>query len=249
MKQRWWRRAWARLTRFERRELSWLLIGLGACVLLFVFLALAGEVLEGDTLAFDTRILRAFRKADDPSTPIGPAWVGSTLLDLTALGGPTVLTLVVLSIIGFMLLQRRYWTALFIFVTSTTGEVVGYAMKSVFMRARPTVVAHLREAYSTSFPSGHAMQSAIVYLTLGALLMRIAEGRLTKIYCLTVAMILTFLVGVSRVYLGVHYPTDVLGGWIVGMVWASVCWLAAQHFEVRAALKAERQKAERDNRA
>jgi undecaprenyl-diphosphatase len=238
-------KAW--FSRLERRELNWLLIGLGACVLLFGFLALAGEVMEGDTLAFDTHIVRALRKADDPSTPIGPAWVESTLLDLTALGGPTVLTLVVLSIIGFMLLQRRYRTALFIFVTSTTGGIVGYAMKSVFMRARPTIVTHLRPAFETSFPSGHAMQSAIVYLTLGALLMRIAEGRLTKIYCLAVAMILTFVVGVSRVYLGVHYPTDVLGGWIVGMVWASVCWLAAQHFEVRAALKEERQKAERDN--
>jgi undecaprenyl-diphosphatase len=230
--RRWLGRAWARLTKLERHELTWLLVGLGACVLLFTFVALAGEVMEGDTLAFDTKIVRAFRKAGDPSTPIGPGWIESMLFDLTALGGPTVLGLVVVSVVGFLLLQQRYRTALFIFLTSTTGEIIGYGMKQVFMRARPTVVVQLRQAFETSFPSGHAMESAIVYLTLGTLLMRIAERRLTKIYCLGMAMLLTFLVGVSRVYLGVHYPTDVLGGWIVGMVWASICWLAAQHYEV-----------------
>jgi undecaprenyl-diphosphatase len=222
-------KAWSRL---ERHELAWLLVGLAGCVLLLGFLALAGEVMEGDTLAFDTKILRAFRSDVDPSRPIGPAWVEGALFDLTALGGPTVLGLMVIAIVGYLALQRRYRTATFIFITASTGVVVGYAMKALFMRARPTVVPQLRPVAETSFPSGHAMQSAIVFLTLGALLMRIAEGRLTKLYCFVVAMLLTFLVGVSRVYLGVHYPTDVLGGWIIGMLWASICWLDAQHYEV-----------------
>jgi undecaprenyl-diphosphatase len=233
--------AW--FTRLERRELTWLLVGLGGCILLFAFLALAGEVMEGETLAFDKKILLGFRKADDPSQPIGPAWITGVLLDLTSLGGPTVIALVVLAVVGFLLLQTRYWTAFFIFITAVTGEVVSYAMKGVFARPRPTVVPHLREAFSSSFPSGHAMQSAIIYLTLGAVLMRITESRLTKIYCCTVAMLLTFLVGLSRVWLGVHYPTDVLAGWIVGLFWASLCWLAAQHYEVRAGLRAEKGKA------
>jgi undecaprenyl-diphosphatase len=215
-------------------------VGLGGCILLLVFLKLASEVMEGETLAFDRRIVLAFRKADDLSRPIGPAWIASSMMDLTALGGPTVIDLIVLAVIGFLLLQSRYWTALFIFLTTASGELVGYAMKSLFFRPRPDVVPHLREAFSTSFPSGHAMQSAIVYLTLGAMLMRLAERRLTKIYCCAAAMVLTFLVGLSRVYLGVHYPTDVLAGWIVGLFWASLCWLAAQHYEVRAGIKAER---------
>jgi undecaprenyl-diphosphatase len=233
--------AW--FTRLERHELTWLLVGLGGCILLFGFVALAGEVMEGETLAFDRKILLAFRKADDPAQPIGPTWITGVLLDLTSLGGPTVITLVVLAVVGFLLLQTRYWTAFFIFTTAVTGEVVSYAMKSLFARPRPDVVPHLREAFSSSFPSGHAMQSAIIYLTLGAVLMRITEGRLTKIYCLTIAMLLTFLVGVSRVWLGVHYPTDVLAGWIVGLFWASLWWLAAQHYEVRAGLRAEKTKA------
>ena len=230
------------LTRLERHEIAWLLAGLGACILLLVFLKLASEVMEGETLAFDKRIILAFRKAEDLSRPIGPAWVEGSLLDVTALGGPTVISLVVLSVVGFLVLQARYHSAIAIMLTAASGEVLNAAMKSLFMRPRPDVVPHLRVVAETSFPSGHAMQSAIIYLTLGAMLMRLSERRLTKIYCCTVAMLATFLVGLSRVYLGVHYPTDVVAGWIVGLLWASVCWLVAQHFEVRAGLKRERTK-------
>jgi undecaprenyl-diphosphatase len=198
--------------------------------------------MEGETLAFDKQIVQAFRKADDPSRPIGPAWLEGALLDITAIGGPTVLTLVVLGVIGFLVLQARYHSAVAILLTAASGEILNAAMKAAFMRPRPSVVPHLRAAFETSFPSGHAMQSAIIYLTLGAVLMRLAERRVTKIYCCTVAMGLTFLVGLSRVYLGVHYPTDVLAGWIVGLFWASVCWLIEQHYEVRAGIKAERKK-------
>jgi undecaprenyl-diphosphatase len=240
----WLKRLWKSLTRLERREISWLLVGLGGCILLLVFLKLASEVTEGETLAFDTQILRALRKADDPAVPIGPAWIESTLLDLTALGGPTVLGLVVLAVLGFLLLQARYRSALMVLLTAGSGELLNVALKALFMRPRPTVVPHLRVAYETSFPSGHAMDSAIIYLTLGAMLMRIAKGRLTKIYCLSMAILLTFLVGTSRVYLGVHYPTDVIAGWIVGLMWASICWLAEQHFDVQAGIRAERNQKE-----
>jgi undecaprenyl-diphosphatase len=231
-----------RLDRLERHELTWLFVGLGACVLLFAFVALAGEVTEGDTLAFDTRILQALRDPADPSKPRGPAWVENALLDLTALGGSTLLVLVVGAVVGFMLLQTRYRSALVVAVTAVSGEVLNYVLKDAFHRPRPSIVPHLRAAFSTSFPSGHAMESAIVYLTLGAILMRTADSRVTKLYILGVATLLTALVGISRVYLGVHYPTDVIGGWIIGFMWASICWLAAQRFERSAGLKAERHK-------
>ena len=229
--------------RLERRELGWLIAGLSVCLLLWGFLALASEVMEGDTTALDTKILVSLRKADDPSRPIGPAWMETALLDLTAIGGPTVRGLVVLSVVGFLALQGRYHTALVVLMTAATGEVASIAMKNVFLRARPTVVPHLRDVASTSFPSGHAMESAIIYLTLGAMLMRLAERRITKIYVIGMAIFLTFLVGVSRVYLGVHYPTDVLGGWIFGFLWASLCWLVAQRFEEQTGVAGEREKA------
>jgi undecaprenyl-diphosphatase len=233
---------WLGLGKLERHELTWLVIGLGACVLLLVFLLLAGEVIEGETLAFDTRILQALRSAADPARPVGPRWMETALLDLSALGGPTVLFLVVFAVVGFLALQGRYRTAAFVSITCISGELVNIALKRVFARPRPSVVPHLHVVFSPSFPSGHAMESAIVYLTLGAILMRIAERRLTKIYILGMAMLLTALVGFSRVNLGVHYPTDVIGGWIIGFVWASLCWLAEQFFERGAGIDAERAK-------
>jgi undecaprenyl-diphosphatase len=239
---RGWTPPWRRLQRFERHELAWLGVGLGACVLLFAFVSLAGEVMEGDTQAFDTKILRALRDPADPSKPIGPAWIEGPLLDLTSMGGSTVLGLVVSSVLGFLVLQTRYRTAMVIAITTIGGELLNGAMKYVFNRPRPSIVPQLREVYTTSFPSGHAMESAIVYLTMAAILMRACDSPPTKMYILGIAVLLTALVGISRVYLGVHYPTDVIGGWIIGFTWASVCWLVARRVERAAHIQAERSK-------
>ena len=237
---------WHRLRRLERHELAWLAVGLAACGALFGFVLLAGEVMEGDTRALDTRILVSLRDPADPSRPRGPAWLEFALIDLTAIGGSTVLGLVVLAIVGFLLLQARYRTAAVITVTAASGEIVNQLLKNLFDRPRPTVVPHLRDVVSTSFPSGHAMESAIIYLTLGAMMMRAVEGRLTKAYCMIMAVTLTLLVGISRVYLGVHYPTDVIGGWIFGFAWASICWLIAQRYDRESGVARERKEAARD---
>lgn len=239
-------RRWLRLRKLERHEITWLVVGACVCLLLWGFLSLADEVMEGDTATIDARILRAFRKADDPSRPIGPDWVENSLLDLTALGGPTVLGLMVVSVAGFLLLQTRYHSALVVLGTAASGEIANMAMKNVFLRPRPTIVPHLRDVSSTSFPSGHAMESAIIYLTLGAMLMRLAKRRLTKIYCIGMAVFMTLLVGISRVYLGVHYPTDVVAGWMFGFFWASLCWIVARRFEKETGVAEEREKAASD---
>jgi len=239
----WWRRPFHHLTRLERHEITWLLLALGGAILLLAFFKLASEVMEGETLAFDTKLLRALRDPADPARLIGPRWLQGALLDLTSLGSPVILGLVVLAVVGFLLLQTRYRTALFVLLTSTSGWLVNYALKNAFERTRPTAVPHLRDVASPSFPSGHALTSAVVYLTLGAVLMHVSKGHGTKVYCLTTAMLLTLLAGVSRVCLGVHYPTDVIAGWIVGLFWASLCWGLAQLIERRTGMKAEQQKA------
>src|SRR5258705_8830914 len=130
---------WLRLRKLERREIAWLVVGIGVCLLLWGFLALASEVMEGDTRALDDRIVVALRKTDDPSRPIGPAWVENSLLDLTAIGGPTVLGLVVVSVAGFLVLQQRYHTAIVVLATAASGEVANVAMKNLFLRPRPDV--------------------------------------------------------------------------------------------------------------
>ena len=220
-----------RWRRLEREELKLLLIGLGLCALLFLFIRLAGEVMEGDTQAFDVAILRGLRDAADPARPIGPAWVEGVLFDITALGSPVVLGLVVLIITGYLLLEGRVQTALMVLTASISGELLDSLLKLWIARPRPSAVPHLRTVVSASFPSGHAMESAIIYLTLGALLMRVVQGRITKIYCMGMAIFLTFIVGVSRVFLGVHYPTDVVGGWMLGFLWAAIIFLVTRRFD------------------
>lgn len=244
-----WMRHLGRLKPRDRTELAVLLGGIAILLLLLVFMKLASEVFEGETQSFDKRILLALRDPADLSHPIGPRWMLSAALDITSLGSATVLGLTVFAVAGFLLLQGLWRRALFVTAASLGGWFLNGTLKEVFQRARPDVVPHLREAMSLSFPSGHAMTSAAVYLTLGALSMHIAQRRLIKVYCITVAMLATALVGVSRVYLGVHYPTDVLGGWLLGLSWALLCWMIERSLERRAGLKRERAEAEARARA
>lgn len=234
---------WKWLTRLkprDRTELTLLVGGIAILLLLVIFMKLASEVLEGETQAFDRRILLALRNPDDLARPIGPAWMVGSALDITALGGATVLGMTVFAVAGFLLLQGLWRRALFATVATFGGWFLNAALKQLFQRPRPDVVPHLREVMSMSFPSGHALQSAVVYLTLGALSMHIAKRRVTKLYCMAMAMLITGLVGASRVYLGVHYPTDVLAGWLIGLSWALLCWLIERSLEHRSGLTRER---------
>jgi undecaprenyl-diphosphatase len=203
------------------------------------FLELAGEVLEGDTQRFDERVIRALRQPDDPAKPIGPAWMEEVGRDVTALGGVAVIVLVTSSVVGFLWLDRRFGTMGLVLAATVSGFALSAALKALFRRPRPDVVPHLMQAYSSSFPSGHSMMSAVVYLTLGALMTRVFRKRRLKFYVLAVAILLTGLVGTSRVYMGVHYPTDVLAGWTAGLVWATCCWLVGRRLQRRGGIEPE----------
>lgn len=234
----------SRIARRDRDELT-LLVGILVLLgVLWLILTLAGKVLEGDTLDFDKRMLSALRKADNPSQPVGPPWLELAAFDLTALGGPTILGLTVAAVVGYLLLHGLYRNAAFVFLASVGGWLLNDFLKEIFARPRPQVVPHLRQVMSLSFPSGHALTSAAIFLTLGALLMRVAERRFVKFYIMSVAVLATLLVGATRVYLGVHYPTDVLAGWLIGSSWALFCWLLERSLERRAGLRRERQQAQ-----
>ncbi|MCL6684053.1 phosphatase PAP2 family protein [Sphingomonas alba] len=208
---------------------------LALALLLFLFLRLAWEMSEGETLPIDKTLMLALR-ASDPSVPVGPPWLSNIMLQLTALGGAPVLWLVTLLATGYLLAARRAKTAGFLFASIALGMALNGILKDLFARPRPELVAHLVQVQTTSFPSGHAMNSAIVYLTLGGLLARAEKRHSVRIFLLAAAIALTMIVGFSRVYLGVHWPSDVAAGWCVGAAWALGCSLAARALQRRQAI-------------
>ena len=207
------------------------LLLLTAAVLLFA--EIASEVLEGDSFALDRGILLALRDPDDIAMPIGPRWLSIVMVDVTALGGVTTLMLLTAIIAGYLLVVRKYATAGFLAAAVLGGTLLETLLKHLFQRARPEVVTHLVDVHTASFPSGHATKSAIVYLTLGALLARASTSKRERVYVLAVAILLTLCIGMSRVYLGVHWPSDVVAGWMVGSAWALLCWMVASWLQRR----------------
>jgi undecaprenyl-diphosphatase len=201
------------------------------------FLELAEEMHEGEMDRFDARVLEALRSPYDPSDPIGPEWLLVVFRDLTGLGGHTILTLLVLAIGGFLIGVRKRHAAAFLVVAVGGGALLSALLKELFERPRPAVVTHLVEVSSASFPSGHAMLSAITYLTLGALVARVIPSQRLRAYVFAIAIVVTLLVGISRLYLGVHWPTDVLAGWCVGASWALACWTVANWLQSRGRLE------------
>jgi undecaprenyl-diphosphatase len=202
------------------------------------FAELADEVLEGETRRIDEALLRAMRDPADLSDPIGPRWFEEMARDFTALGGLGVLMLLVGAAATYLLLLGKRRGALFILAAVGGGQALSLLFKWGFDRPRPDLVPHGSFVYTASFPSGHSMMAAVTYLTLGALLARMHERAALKAFFLGTAACLTVLVGVSRVYLGVHWPTDVLAGWAAGAVWAIACWLVVLWFQRSGAVEA-----------
>ncbi|HEX8914215.1 MAG TPA: phosphatase PAP2 family protein [Humisphaera sp.] len=209
------------------------------------FIKLADEVVEGETQAFDERVMTQLRApnpdAGKPAAdvvPLGPRWLQEAGRDVTGLGGVAVLTLMVSAVAGYLLLVRKYHAMWLVLVSTTGALVISVLLKNAFDRPRPGG-PHFSYVYTSSFPSGHSMLSAAVYLTLGSLLTRLVPGRLAKFYFLAVAILLTGAVGVSRVYMGVHYPTDVLAGWTAGLVWALLCYVVARYLQRRRVIEAD----------
>lgn len=209
-------------------EFGVLIAFLVSSALAFGFVSIADEMAEGDARGFDEAILLAFRSATDTARPIGPPWLEAAMIDVTALGGVTVLTLITALVVAYLLVTRRFENAALVTAAVSGGAVLTNLLKVGFARPRPELVDHLVAVTSASFPSGHAMASAVTYLTIGALLARTEQRWAVRGFIFSVAGVLTLLIGVSRVFLGVHYPTDVLAGWSLGAAWALFCWTIAR---------------------
>lgn len=205
------------LARIETVSLVlWLLVA-GA---VWGFLKFASEVGEGETLGIDRRILLALRKPGDPTDPIGPRALEESMRDVTALGGVTVLTLVTLTATLALWFHGKRRQALVFAGTVIAAQISATLLKDLYDRPRPDLVPHGSYVYSASFPSGHSALSAATYLTLAMVIASLETRPATKRLTFIVAGLVTVFVGFSRVYLGVHWPSDVLAGWVLGAAWA-----------------------------
>jgi undecaprenyl-diphosphatase len=212
----------------ERRWLIWMLVSFTTVAAVAY---LASVLLAGELRRFDEALLLALRQPGDRSMAIGPVWLPQVMRDFTAFGGVAVLTVLTLAVAGFLVLQGKRHAAAFVVVSTASGIALSHALKLGFARPRPDLVPHGVDVYTHSFPSGHAMLSAAVYLTLGALLSRTSTDRRLKAYVLALCTALTLLVGASRIYLGVHWPTDVIAGWAMGAAWAMLCWVVMSRLQ------------------
>jgi undecaprenyl-diphosphatase len=218
------------VTRAAPSPLIAALVIAGLAVLAFVGSLVAAR---GGPFDFDRAIMLGLRNAADPARPIGPPWLRETMIDLTALGGVTVLTTVVALVTGLLLVRRLWLTAGLVVAATLSGSIVAAQAKFWVGRPRPELVDHLVQVTGLSFPSGHATNSAIVYLTLASLLVQVERGRAVRRYTFAIAILLVGTIGVSRVYLGVHWPSDVLAGWTLGALWATGWWWIGARLRAR----------------
>jgi len=230
-----WREGGRRVARrvtssVEPRALVLILV-VAACT--WAFVQLADEVREGEATSFDTAILLGLRNPADLSDPLGPGWLEEVARDVTALGSMAILVGITLASAGYLWLAGKRRSVALVLVSVGGGIAFSTLFKRGFDRPRPDLVPHATEVYTASFPSGHAMMAAVTWLTLAAMLARVQPTRALKAYLFALAALITVLVGASRVYLGVHWPTDVLAGWTAGAAWALACWLAVWWLEAR----------------
>ena len=182
----------------------------------FAFVKLAGEVKEGETQAFDEAVLQWIGQRQVP-------WVEETLVEVTMLGTAVVVATIV-GVAGlFLWLTRHRYSTILLLVATSGGFVLNKILKNVFDRPRPQVFEWGAHPISSSFPSGHTMSAVIVYMTVAYLAARLQKQRWARWLTMVVALLLILLISFSRMYLGVHYPSDVMAGATIGLAWAGFC--------------------------
>jgi undecaprenyl-diphosphatase len=196
---------------------------------LIAFLALANHVQSGKTQAFDEAVIR---------------WMGAhhtsgldaLMLEITALGTGTVVMMIVAVAGLFLVLTSHKYSAILLLASAAGGIVLNGVLKIGFNRPRPAIFLPEVHTVSSSFPSGHAMSAAIVYSTVAYLAARLHKRRWARWLVMTAAFVVIALIAVSRLYLGVHYPSDVVAGLAIGLAWAGFCMAtleAIQKFGIR----------------
>jgi len=197
------------------------------------FIEIAEEMAEGEIRWIDEKLFLMLRAAADPSQPLGPAWLQETALEVTAIGGYPLIIFTLAAVSGFFIVTKRYGAALYAVLAVGSGALLSQTLKQYYGRPRPDLVDHLDVVHTASFPSGHALVTTVAYLTLAAIVIGYLENKRARAYVLSVAVLVAVMVGVSRVYLGVHWPSDVAAGWALGAAWASFSWLVVHMLQRR----------------
>ena len=227
----------ARLVRFARAEVAALAALLVVTLGIMTFVEVADDMTEADGMAFDQAVLHWMQPA--AGDPRGPWWLKEAAADLTSLGGISVLGLFALIAFAFLLIQRKHLSALLLVVGLAGGVALSEGLKALFERARPPAAFQAVETLNASFPSGHALLSTVFYLTLGVMLTRAFPKRRLKAFVLGAAIVIALLIGLTRVYLGAHWASDVMAGWCAGAAWAMALWLVAYAVQRRQATQVD----------
>ncbi len=202
----------------------WRALPLLALICAGLFALVATAVLQGWTAGFDRAILLSLRVPGEPATMLGPHYMKVLMRDTTALGGTGVIYVVTFAVAGFLFLTGKRREAVMLLLVILGAQILSTGLKHLVDRPRPDLVPHGVDVTSPSFPSGHALRSAVLWLSLAGIVARYCSNRTVTVYAVAIALFLTGMVGISRVALGVHWPTDVLAGWSLGAAWALLCW-------------------------
>lgn len=222
------------------RHPPFVFIAMAALAGAMLVLAVLGRTIAGgERFAFDSGIMLWLRQAGNPAVPAGPLWLKQAMIDVTALGGETVLTLAAAVTILFLAVNRHLLAAALVFAGTTTGSIAVALAKHLVGRERPALVDHLVEVGSASFPSGHAANGAIIYLTIALVSIQVVHRHSARVFLLAAALLLVAAIGASRVYLGVHWPSDVLAGWSFGTLWALAWWALGSWLRTRSQTNGE----------
>jgi undecaprenyl-diphosphatase len=224
-----------RALRVARAEIAALAALLVVTLGVMTFVEVADDATEADGQAFDMAVLTWLQPV--PGDARGPWWVEEAAADLTSLGGISVLALFAVIAVIFLVMQRKRLSALLLVLGLAGGVALSEGLKAVFERARPPAAYQAVETINASFPSGHALLSTVFYLTLGVMLTRAFARRRFKAFALGCGVALALIIGLTRVYLGAHWASDVIAGWCAGAAWAMALWLVSYAVERRQAAR------------
>ncbi|MGL5139246.1 MAG: phosphatase PAP2 family protein, partial [Beijerinckiaceae bacterium] len=191
----------------------------------FVLLGVA----SGATDLLDERLFLAAHRLDEKGLSALPGWAREAIRDVTALGSTVVLTFATAVVAAYLVAARRRRLAIVLVASAALATAASTVIKLLLDRARPSLIEHAVVTYSASFPSGHAMLTAAIILPMVALLARTIDRPAARRVIVASGLVLTVAVGLSRISLGVHWPTDVLAGWCIGAFWACATLLVARN--------------------